>query len=296
MKGLLATGGLSLVSGERGAAATEDNLPGLPNHPPSERLYPVERNAKYDLDSPLTDKADMFRYNNFYEFSLKKDVYRYVDPFKPFPWEVEIVGLCDKPQKIDIDEMLKKFNFEERIYRFRCVEAWSMIVPWTGFPLSDLLKICEPSSDAKYVSFLSFDRPKQARGQQIYTHYKWPYYEGVRMDEAMNPLAFVATGVYGRQLPKQCGAPIRIVLPWKYGYKGPKSIVRIELTKSRPRTFWNDDQPKEYGFYSNVNPGRPHPRWSQATERRLGSEERIETELYNGYKKEVGHLYKGDEF
>jgi len=274
---------------------TEEDLDHqIPHHALSEKLYPGKPNPKYrDPGRPLSDRDEVFRYNNFYEFSLKKDPYRYTTDFQPFPWEIEVKGLCDKPKKWDIDEILKSFPLEERAYRFRCVEAWNMTVPWTGFPLADFIKKCEPKASAKYLRFISFLRPEQARGQKYYTDYQWPYFEGLHIQEAMNPLAFVATGIYGKQLPKQSGSPIRIILPWKYGYKGPKSIVTIEFTDQRPDTFWNVAYPEAYGFFSNVNPEKPHPNWSQAKERILGSDELIPTKLYNGYADEVADLHKG---
>jgi len=261
-------------------------------------LFPAKKNEKYGLPEgrELTDVVDAYTYNNFYEFSTDKNAHAFVGNYNPFPWELEITGLCNNPRKVDLEKLMREFPLEERTYRFRCVEAWSMVVPWTGFPLRDLLLKADPTSDAKYVSFVSLDRPKEMPGQKKYHWYKWPYYEGLRLDEAMNPLTMVTVGSFGRNLPKQCGAPLRIITPWKYGYKGPKAVVKIEFTAEKPKTFWNDSQPKEYGFYSNVEPTKPHPRWSQATERVLGSGERIETLLYNGYAEEVGSLYTGSEF
>lgn len=260
---------------------------------PGVDLYPAENNAAYRVGRSLTDERTASRYNNFYEFTTSKDVYKHVRDYEPYPWTIEISGLCDKPKRWDLDELLREFPLEERVYRFRCVEAWSMVVPWTGFPLADLVKASEPKSDAKYVRFLSFLRPDEAPGQKSYTQYEWPYYEALRIDEAMNELAFFTVGIYGHPLPKQHGAPWRLVTPWKYGYKGAKAIVRIEFTRDQAHTFWNDAQPREYGFHSNVNPGRPHPRWSQATERVLDTGERIPTLLYNGYEEQVAALYPG---
>ncbi|MEM7012744.1 MAG: protein-methionine-sulfoxide reductase catalytic subunit MsrP [Verrucomicrobiota bacterium] len=262
-------------------------------------LYPAKKNEKYNAvpeDREMTNIKDAYTYNNFYELSSKKNCYVNAKQFEPFPWTLEIDGLCNNPRKIDFDDMISEFAIEERIYRFRCVEAWSMVVPWTGFPLADLLKTAEPKSEAKFIHMASVLRPEQLPGQKEMHWYKWPYYEGLRIDEAMNPLSMVAIGSYGRNLPKQAGSPLRIITPWKYGYKGPKSVVKITFTDKQPQTFWNESQPKEYGFYSNVNPRKPHPRWSQASERVLGKGDRIPTLLYNGYAEEVGGLYDGSEF
>jgi len=274
------------------ALSDQDKTYNIPSHPLSEKLYPAKRNPAYKVDRELTLKDEVFTFNNFYEFSLKKDAHKYVEPFKPFPWEIEVTGLCAKPKKWDIDELLMAFPLEERVYRFRCVETWAMTVPWSGFPLKSLIEKCEPDGKAKYVRFVSFNRPSQAIGQRENTEYSWPYYEGVHLEEAMNPLAFVATGLYGKQLPKQSGAPLRIVFPWKYGYKGPKSVVKIELTDEKPKTFWNDAMPDEYGYYSNVNPGKPHPRWSQSSEKLLVTGQRVPTRLYNGYEDQLEELHK----
>lgn len=297
IKQLTASSG-ALIAGAAGARpvsaalSDRDKMYNIPEHKLSEKLYPAKRNPAYTVDRELTPKDEVFTYNNFYEFSLDKQPYRYVEPFKPFPWEIEVTGLCGKPKKWDIDELLMAFPLEERLYRFRCVEAWAMTVPWTGFPLKLLIEKCEPDAKAKYLRFVSFHRPEQAVGQRENTDYSWPYYEGVNLEEAMNPLAFVATGLYGKQLPKQSGAPLRIVFPWKYGYKGPKSIVKIELTDQKPNTFWNDAMSQEYGYFSNVNPGKPHPRWSQSTERLLVTGQRVPTRLYNGYEQELEGLHK----
>ncbi len=270
----------------------KDKMYHIPYHPLSDKLYPAKRNPAYKVERELTAKDEVFTYNNFYEFSLDKDPHKYVEPFKPFPWELEVTGMCGKPKKWDIDEMLMAFPLEERVYRFRCVETWAMTVPWTGFPLKLLIEKCQPDAKAKYVRFVSFNRPEQAVGQRDTSVYSWPYYEGVHLEEAMHPLAFVATGLYGKQLPKQSGAPLRMVFPWKYGYKGPKSVVKIELTDERPHTFWNDAMKDEYGYFSNVDPGKPHPRWSQSTERLLVTGQRVPTRLYNGYQDQLEDLHK----
>lgn len=253
-------------------------------------LYPAKRNPAYTLDRPLSEEATVARYNNFYEFSTNKDVWRFVDGFKPFPWKIEIGGLVEKPQTLDIDDLLKKMPLEERLYRHRCVEAWAMAVPWTGFPLRALLDRAKPLSSARFVRMLSFKRPDEAPGQSA-TWFTWPYYEGLSIAEATNDLAFLATGIYGHPLPKQQGAPIRLVTPWKYGYKSIKSILRIDLVNEKPRTFWNDQAPDEYGFVSNVDPKVPHPRWSQASERMIDTGDYRPTQLYNGYGEWVAKLY-----
>ena len=266
---------------------TSKDFPGAPGLD----LYPVQRNARYQVDRPFTDEKTASRYNNFYEFTLQKDVYRHVRDFKPYPWTVEVGGLCNQPKTWNLDDLVRRFPLEERVYRFRCVEAWSMVVPWTGFPLALLLQASEPRAAATHVRFVSFLRPDEAPGQKQFTWYQWPYYEGLRLDEAMHDLAFFTVGIYGHPLPKQHGAPWRVITPWKYGYKGPKSVVKIEFTAEQPHTFWNDSQPGEYGFHSNVNPERPHPRWSQATERVLDTGDRIPTLPYNGYLEQVAALY-----
>lgn len=260
--------------------------------PPVRLPYPFPRNGRFTLDRPLTDERVAATYNNFYEFSPVKDqVWKQTGKFRTTPWTVEVGGLVNKPGTFDVDELIRTMPMEERLYRFRCVEAWGMAVPWTGFPLSALLRRVEPQANARYVRFVSFHRPEEAPGVESQTWYSWPYYEGLRMDEAMNELTMVVTGVYGHELPKQHGAPVRIIVPWKYGYKSPKSIVKIELVEQQPRTFWNDEAPDEYSFLSNVEPAIPHPKWSQATERLIGSFAVRKTIRYNGYGQWVGHLY-----
>ncbi|MBI4902242.1 MAG: protein-methionine-sulfoxide reductase catalytic subunit MsrP [Acidobacteria bacterium] len=260
-------------------------------------LYPAKKNGSYTLDRPVTEEAAATGYNNFYEFD-PQDKYapkELAQRFTISPWQVEITGLVDKPKVWDIDDILKQFPLEERLYRFRCVEAWSMAVPWTGFPLANLVKAAGPKSDAKFIRFTTAKKPKEMPGMVRTPWYPWPYQEGLRMDEAMHPLAMVVTGMYGKPLPKQNGAPIRIIVPWKYGYKGGKSIVKIEFLKSQPETFWHQLQSSEYGFYSNVNPTRSHPRWSQSFEKVIPTMERRKTLMYNGYQ-EVASLYDGKEF
>jgi len=259
---------------------------------PTSGLYPAERNGKYTLDRPITDELVAATFINFYEFTLDKTrVWRMVDQFIIRPWTVEVTGLVRKPGRFDIDELIRKMPLEERLYRHRCVETWAMAVPWTGFPLASLVKMVEPKASAKYVRFVSFNRPDQAPNQRG-GPYRWPYYEGLTIAEANNELTLLATGIYGHELPKQHGAPIRLVVPWKYGFKSIKSIERIEFLDHQPPTFWNDLQPNEYKFTANVEPHVPHPRWSQAHEWLIPDRsDRRETMLYNGYGKYVAPLY-----
>jgi sulfoxide reductase catalytic subunit YedY len=258
----------------------------------------VKRNPEFTLDRPITEEYAATGYNNFYELhpTDKERAKDLAGQFVIDPWTIEVTGLVNKPQKFDLDDLKKRMPIEERLYRHRCVEAWAMAVPWTGFPISALLKEVDPKPEAKFVRFVTANRPDQMPGMKMASWYPWPYFEGLRMDEAMNPLALFVTGLYGKPLPKQNGAPFRVVTPWKYGYKSPKSIVKIELIKSQPATFWNQLQPAEYGFYSNVNPKVPHPRWSQASERMIPNGERRPTQLYNGYEKYVASMYTGKEY
>src|SRR6266498_1022547 len=246
-----------------------------------------------ELGAPVNSFEDITNYNNYYEFSTDKEA---VNPlskdFTTSPWTVEVSGMVNKPKTYGIDDLLKNFTQEERIYRLRCVEAWSMVIPWTGFKLASLLKEVEPTSDAQFVRFESVLRPDEMPGQKS-PFYPWPYQEGLRLDEAMNELAILATGLYGQTLPKSDGAPIRLVVPWKYGFKSIKAITKIELVTEQPATLWSTVGPNEYGFYSNVNPDRPHPRWSQASERRIGELGRRPTLMFNGYAEQVASLYEG---
>lgn len=239
---------------------------------------------------------DITNYNNFYEFGTQKDdPKRYAGAMTTEPWSVEISGLVDRPGAYDLEDILKQMTIEERIYRFRCVEAWSMVVPWNGFELADLLNMAGVQSSAKYVAFETLYRPEEMRGQRMRV-LDWPYVEGLRLDEAMHPLTIMATGIYGRDIPNQNGAPLRLVVPWKYGFKSIKSIVKITLTETEPPTSWNKANPREYGFYSNVNPEVDHPRWSQASERPLGGglfAKRVPTRMFNGYADDVSDLYSG---
>ena len=247
-----------------------------------------------ELGDPANSFEDITNYNNFYEFSTNKEsVNGLSEEFTASPWTVEVYGMVNNPKTYGIEDLLSGFTQEERIYRLRCVEAWSMVIPWTGFPLASLLKEVEPTSDAKYVRFETVYRPEEMPGQGNSFFYPWPYQEGLRIDEAMNDLALLATGLYGQILPNPNGAPIRLVVPWKYGFKSIKSIVKIELTDQQPETLWNTVGPNEYGFYSNVNPERSHPRWSQASERRIGELSRRPTLMFNGYAEQVANLYEG---
>ncbi len=257
---------------------------------PSAGLYPAKRNPRYTLDRPLTDPKYAEYYNNFYEFGSEKDIAGLAQALKIRPWIIKIDGMVEKPFEIGIDDLLKKVTLEERLYRHRCVEAWSMAVPWTGFPMAALVALAKPLGSAKYVRMETFLDPAEAPGQKQFW-YPWPYVEGVTMAEANNELAFMVTGMYGKPVPKQDGAPLRLVLPWKYGFKSVKSIVRVSFTDKRPQTFWETVQGDEYGFWANVNPEVPHPRWSQATEREIGTDKRVPTLKWNGYGEFVAHLY-----
>lgn len=247
----------------------------------------------FKISEPQTSFEDITNYNNFYEFSTdKRSVASEARGFVTRPWTVEVGGLVNKPKTYDLDDLLKLAPQEERVYRHRCVEGWSMVIPWAGFPLAALLKEVDPLSSARYVAFQTLLDPKRMPNQNT-SVLDWPYVEGLRLDEAMNPLAILATGLYGGTLPPQDGAPIRLVVPWKYGFKSIKSIVKIALVADQPPTTWNIQAPNEYGFYSNVNPGVDHPRWSQRTEHRIGEFTARNTLLFNGYVEQVGYLYQG---
>lgn len=246
-----------------------------------------------ELGAILTPCQDITNYNNYYEFSAdKEEVAVIARNFITSPWDVKVGGLVNRPQTFALEDLLRMFPPEERVYRLRCVEAWSMVIPWLGFPLAALLKEVEPTSKAKYVRFETIYDPTQMPGQKTKL-LDWPYVEGLRLDEAMHDLTILATGLYGKPLPPQDGAPIRLVVPWKYGFKNIKSIVRIDLVEEMPVSAWMVAAPREYGFYANVNPDIPHPRWSQASERRIGQLTRIKTLPFNGYADEVAHLYAG---
>ncbi len=247
----------------------------------------------YRVDEQLTPRVAVVNYNNFYEFTTNKDtVASAAAGFKTTGWKIAVDGLCAKPRVFDLDAFKKLSPPEERIYRHRCVEAWSMVIPWVGFSVSKLLAAVEPLASARYVAFETLMDPKRFPNQSTAV-LEWPYVEGLRIDEAMHPLALFATGLYGQQLPPQDGAPVKLVLPWKYGFKGIKSIVKITLTDKQPPTTWAKYAPKEYGFYANVNPNHSHPRWSQATEQRIGETGRRKTLMFNGYADQVASLYTG---
>jgi len=279
---ILAAGGLPLAPSAARAAAAEAD--------PSAGLYPVKRNDKYTLDRPITDEKLVANYNNFYEYSEDKDLADAAQQLKIRPWTIEIGGMVEKPMTIGIDDLLKKMQLEERLYRHRCVEAWSIAVPWSGFPLKDFVAMAQPLSSAKYLVMTTFKDVKMAPGQKMFW-YPWPYIEGLTMAEATNELAFLVTGMYGHPVLRQDGAPLRLATPWKYGFKSVKSIVKFEFTDKRPVSFWEHLQASEYGFWANVNPAVPHPRWSQATERVLGIDGRRPTLIWNGYGEFVAAMY-----
>jgi len=292
--GLSAVGALLGCDHKTQSQSATDAPPpiGLPTPSATASLYPAKRNEHFTLDRPLTDEAVAAHYNNFYEFSPnKQQVSRLVNPFQTRPWQVEVRGLVKKPQTFDIDDLVRRMPVEERLYRHRCVEAWSMAVPWTGFPIKAFVNLAEPLGSAKYMRMVTFNNPDQAMGMNDDT-YPWPYFEGLTMAEATSDLALFVTGVYGHELTKQHGAPIRLVTPWKYGYKSIKSIVLVEFTDRQPPTFWSTLVPHEYEFWANVNPAVPHPRWSQESERLIGTSERRQTLPYNGYGEFVADLYK----
>jgi sulfoxide reductase catalytic subunit YedY len=256
-------------------------------------LAGLEKPAAYRVDEELTPLSSIANYNNFYEFTTNKNgVAASAAGFQTAGWKIAVEGLAHKPKVFDLDDLRKISPPEERVYRMRCVEAWSMVIPWAGFSLSKLLERVQPMSGAKYVAFETLYDPDRMPGQKTKA-LPWPYVEGLRLDEAMHPLAILATGLYGRELPPQDGAPVRLVTPWKYGFKGIKSIVKISLVADQPPTSWNRYASNEYGFYANVNPEHPHPRWTQATEQRIGESGRRRTLPFNGYADQVAHLYTG---
>jgi methionine sulfoxide reductase catalytic subunit len=262
---------------------------------PSAGLYPFKRNEAYKLDRELTEEKVAAAYNNFYEFGSHKRIADAAQALNIRPWTVELDGMVEKPMTVGIDDLLAKMPKEERLYRLRCVEAWSMAVPWSGFPMKALLDLAKPLASAKYVEMLTFVDAKVAPGQRQFW-YPWPYREGITIEEAANDLTFLVTGAYGKPLQKQFGAPLRLALPWKYGFKSIKSIVKFSFTDKRPVSFWEKLQPSEYGFWANVNPQVPHPRWSQATEEVIGAGgKRVPTLPWNGYGEFVAGLYKGKE-
>jgi sulfoxide reductase catalytic subunit YedY len=274
-------------------AAAEAATPPKPGAP-----LQATRNAQVSLTEPPTKFESATTYNNFYEFGVEKeDPARLAHTLRTRPWSVEVGGHVAKSKTFDIEELLRLAPLEERVYALRCVEGWSMVIPWIGYPLSVLLRRVEPTSQAKYVEFQTLVDPEQFPAQRkgffSFSSLDWPYVEGLRLDEAMHPLTLLTVGMYGQVLPNQNGAPIRIVVPWKYGFKSAKSLVRIRLVADEPKTSWSKAAPHEYGFYSNVNPGVDHPRWSQATERRIGEFRRRKTQMFNGYADQVASLYAG---
>ncbi len=296
----------ALMAGGAGALFL---IPGLaaaqrfdPAHPPDLKanlypydvIIPAKRNEKYVLDRPITDEKVNGHWNNFYEFNSSKEVAEQAAKLESRPWTIKIDGMVEKPFEIGIDDLIRKMTLEERAYRHRCVEAWSMAIAWTGFPLAKLVDFARPLGAAKYLRMESFMKPKEAPGQRR-PWYPWPYIEGLTLAEAKNELAFLATGAYGHPLAKQHGAPLRLAVPWKYGFKSIKSIVRFTFTDKRPKGMWESLQASEYGFWANVNPAVPHPRWSQASEELIGTRERKPTLIFNGYGEYVADVYKGME-
>jgi methionine sulfoxide reductase catalytic subunit len=283
-------GGLLALIGNHERPRSEPNATSVPG-------VALETRASTHVLEPIVDPPtplrDVTTYNNFYEFGLdKSDPSERSGTLRPRPWTIQVDGELARPRTLDIDALLRDYPQEERVYRMRCVEAWSMVIPWVGFPLADLIARLEPTSRAKYVAFTTLLDPAQMPGQED-SVLDWPYREGLRIDEATHPLTLLAVGLYGKTLPNQNGAPLRLVVPWKYGFKGIKSIVGIRFTDKQPATTWNRAAPGEYGFYANVNPEVDHPRWSQATERRIGELERRRTLAFNGYGEEVASLYRG---
>ncbi|HZT27218.1 MAG TPA: protein-methionine-sulfoxide reductase catalytic subunit MsrP [Pseudolabrys sp.] len=286
---LLGAGALALTPCAAQAQRVED-VAKLPD--PSAVLYPAKRNETYKLDRAITDEKINDHYNNFYEFGMAKDVAEPAQALPIRPWTIKVDGLVEKPFEIGIDDLIRKLTLEERTYRHRCVEAWSMAVAWTGFPMKKLVDLAKPLSAAKYVRMETFMDPKVAPGQRQ-PWFPWPYIEGLTMAEATNELTFLVTGAYGHPLAKQMGAPLRLAVPWKYGFKSIKSIVKFSFVDQRPKGLWEALQSSEYGFWANVNPAVPHPRWSQATEEVIGTGERVPTQIFNGYGEYVAGIYKG---
>ena len=294
---MLGLGAAALVTGCGSEAASPQAA--VPQAKLPDKSLAVARHVDDANGEAQTTYTDATHYNNFYEFGANKsDPAAHSGRFVAHPWSVEIAGLAEKTGRFTLEDILKNHALEERVYRMRCVEAWSMVIPWVGFPLAGLLDRFKPLASAKYVAFTTVERPAQMPGMADRI-LDWPYREGLRMDEAMHPLTLLAVGMYGRELPNQNGAPLRLIVPWKYGFKGIKSIVKIEFVESMPRTTWNVMAPDEYGFYANVNPAVDHPRWSQKTERRIAGTgfnlfgNRIETLPFNGYAEQVAHLYAG---
>ena len=302
--GVIGTGAATLTTpshaflgfGESGAQKSADGAAEKKSTPdPSAGRYPAARNTNYTLDRPLTDEEQALSYNNFYEFGSHKQIARAAQGMSLRPWTVAITGLVEQPLTLDIDTLLGRVTLEERLYRHRCVEAWAMAVPWSGFPMKDLVNMARPLGNARYVTMSTFSSkdisPSIASGLRQ-SWYPWPYTEALTIEEASNELAFLATGIYGKPLPQQNGSPLRLVVPWKYGFKSIKSIVKFDFVERRPKSFWEQLQANEYGFWANINPQVPHPRWSQAQERMLGTGETRPTMLFNGYGEYVAGLYR----
>ena len=277
-----------------GLGAVALTVPGLASAQdadPSAKLYPAKPNDQFGKPEPITTERLATTYNNYYEFDTDKSIWREAQKLAIRPWTIKVSGMVEKPFEIGFDDLIAKMPLEERVYRHRCVETWSMIVPWSGFPMKALVEFCKPTGSAKYVVMQTLGDSKAMPGLKD-PLYPWPYTEGLAIDEATHDLCFMATGLYGKPIPKQNGAPLRIVSPWKYGFKNVTSIVSIEFTDKRPVSFWEKLQSSEYGFWANVNPKVPHPRWSQATEKPLGSSDRVPTQLYHGYAEFVAGLYE----
>lgn len=289
-RAFLAATGAGLAATALPGAALAQRASDVPD--PTAGLYPLKQNPKYVLDRDVTPEKVNLTYNNFYEYGTSKDVVKAAQQLRIRPWTVKIDGLVEKPQTVAIDDLLKAMPLEERLYRHRCVEAWGMAIPWSGFAMAEFVKYAKPLSSAKYVKMETFMDPAMAPGQRA-AWYPWPYVEGLSMAEATNELTFLVTGAYGKPVAKQMGAPLRLAVPWKYGFKSIKSIVRFTFTDQRPKGLWEALQSSEYGFWANVNPEVSHPRWSQATEEVLGVGSRRPTLLFNGYGEYVADMYKG---
>ncbi len=279
--------GALALSPQLAAAQRSADLPD-----PSSGLYPAKQNEKFTLDRAVTEEKINLNYNNFYEFSPNKSLAKQPQALKLRPWTVKIDGMVEKPLEIGIDDLLKQMPLEERLYRHRCVEAWSMAIPWSGFPLAKLVELAKPLTSATYLRMETFF-DKTMAPEQRKSYLPWPYTEGLTMAEATNELAFLVTGAYGKPVSKQQGAPLRLAVPWKYGFKSIKSITKFTFTDQRPKSYWEALQASEYGFWANVNPQVPHPRWSQATEEVIGTNKRVPTQLFNGYGEQVADIYKG---
>ena len=289
--GLIMTSAALAGCGEDSVGDLSSESTATPPEPdPSAHLYPVERDESFKFDRPITPEATAANYNNFFEFGSHKRIQNAAQKLQIRPWEIQIDGAVEKPFKIAIDDLLARMPLEERVYRLRCVETWAIVVPWSGFPLAELVKLAKPLSKAKFLRMETFMAPDVARGQRQ-SWYPWPYAEGLTMAEATNDLAFMVTGAYGKPLAKQFGAPLRLAVPWKYGFKSIKSVVRFSFVEKRPKTFWETVDGREYGFWANVNPKVDHRRWSQAKERLLPSGETYPTKLFNGYAEYVAPIY-----